>query len=169
MMVTGSASAEVPFRDSPQAKSQRYRRKQMLHGACGHSLSRPSRNVASPQQIERRGTILHHGGEFGGSLPRVQRHDDKAFGHGSKIHCDPAHTIVGIKGATIALASAPGGKGTRANDRICSSSSLPVEAMMRPSRISCSTAVSACFCRLAKMSSRKLIRLLCRKEASTSI
>jgi len=37
-----------------------------------------------------RGAVLHHGGEFGGRLARIERDDDDVLGHQSEINRGPA-------------------------------------------------------------------------------
>src|SRR5215510_8451737 len=77
--------------------------KQSLNRSIWPKLSDsvPQSSVAATD--DRRRTILHHGDEFRRSLARIERNHNQAFGHGGKVHRNPANAIVGIEGATLAL------------------------------------------------------------------
>ena len=65
--------------------------------SLGHAIA--ERSVTHKNQA--RPAILRHGGEFGGRLAEIERHDDHAFGHERQMESRPANGIGREKSATV--------------------------------------------------------------------
>jgi len=69
--------------------------------------------------------IPHHAGEFGGRLPRIERHADRSLGHKRQMESRPANGIGRKKGATVP-GWTPELRMNRRTSWIWSSNSVPV-------------------------------------------
>ena len=90
---------------------------------------------------------LHHGHQFGGRLPRVERHDDDAFGHQRKVQRGPANAVRREKRAAIAFLQSAREQKVARLLRSCASNSLPVtEYDLSIANFAAAQARSAAFC-----------------------
>ena len=65
--------------------------------SLGHAFA----ECGPAHKYQARLAILHHGGEFSGRLPRIERYDDHTFGHERQMENGPANGIGRQKSATV--------------------------------------------------------------------
>ena len=127
-MVTGSDSASCGFPLTLAPAMRKYLVEQILRRRLRPVLQNAiaQGGIAAADQCRR--AVLHHGDEFRGRLPRVERNYDQAFRHDGQIERDPVDAVVRQQGAAVAFLQTLGQQ-ERTGLRYAFQQSVPAETV----------------------------------------